>query len=157
MRIVGVTLIVSALLLFGCSSAPEQQQQPAQQPAAQQPGQKPEFVSVPEMKDVMDAMVMEQADILWKVTGPEDAPKDDDGWNKIDHAAIAMIETMKFLKVSHLAKNQDDWPKKADELVNACDQARQSIKERNADKLFEAGGAIEEACSSCHKVYYMEG
>src|SRR5262245_22866852 len=99
MRMVGITIILSALLLFGCSSAP-QQQQPAQTPAAQAPGQKPEFVSVPELKDVMEAMVMEQADVLWKVSGPEDAPKDDDGWHKIDHAAVAMIETMKLIKVS---------------------------------------------------------
>jgi hypothetical protein len=153
MRTAG-TLVIGALLLFGCSNAPQQPQQTTQ-PAAQ-PGEKPPFVSVPELKDVMDAMIMEQADVLWTVSGPEDAPKDDDGWHKLDHAAIAMIETTKFLQISHLAKDQGEWQNKANNLITAVNHARASIKDKNADKLFEAGGEIEEACSGCHKVYYME-
>jgi hypothetical protein len=163
MRIAGITAIVSALLLFGCSNAP---QQSAQQPIKKYKplskelgpdGLPKDFVSVPELKDVMDAMIMEQADVLWKVSGPEDAPKDDDGWHKIDHAAIAMIETAKFLQTGYLAKDQDEWLKRTNVLIDAANQARQSIKEKNADKLFEAGGAVEDACATCHKMYYVEG
>jgi hypothetical protein len=152
MRIVGIASIVSALLLFGCSSGPQQQQAAQQQPAGKKP-----FVSVPELKDVMNAMIMEQADMLWAVTGPEDAPKDDDGWRKLDYAAITMIETTKFYMISHLAKDQGEWQKQGQALIDAVTQAREAIKARDADKLLEVGGAMEGACSGCHKLYYTEG
>ncbi len=162
MKILALT-VFGALLLFGCSNAP---QQSAEQPVKKYKplskelgpdGLPKDFVSVPELKDVMDAMIMEQADVLWKVSGPEDAPKDEDGWRKIDHAAFAMIETAKFLQTSHLAKDQDEWVKQTNALMDAANTARQSIKEKNADKLFEAGGVLEETCATCHKMYYVEG
>ena len=155
--------VFTTLMLFGCTSGP--------QPAAEKPirkykplskqlkpdGTPLDFVSVPELKDVMDAMVMEQADVLWKVSGPEDAPKDDDGWHKIDHAAIAMIETAKFLQTGYLSKDDDEWVTRTKALIEAATACRQGIKEKNADKLFEAGGQLEESCASCHKMYYTEG
>ena len=162
MKILALTLR-SALLLFGCSTAPPQSTEPPvkkYKPLSKElgpDGLPKDFVSVPELKDVMDAMIMEQVDVLWKVSGPEDAPKDDDGWHKIDHAAIAMIETAKFLQLSHLAKDQDEWVKRTNAMMDAANLARQSIKEKNADKLFEAGGVVEESCASCHKMYYVEG
>ena len=165
MKTIGITVIVSALLLFGCSAPQPAQPATPPQPQADEAtkaynranGLPENFVSNPELKDVMDAMVMEQADVLWSVTGPEDQPKDDDGWHKIDHAAIAMIETMRFLQKSDLTKDQMEWQNRTKALIDAANQARASIKEKNADKLFEAGGAIEEACASCHKIYYVEG
>jgi hypothetical protein len=164
MKTLEMMIIGTVLLLSGCSNASQQTQQPArpqlteEQKAANKANGLPEnFVSDPELKDVMDAMVMEQADVLWSVSGPEDAPKDDDGWRKIDHAAIAMIETMKFLQNSNMTKDQGEWQNRAKAQIDAATRAREAIKERNADKLLEAGGNIEEACASCHKIYYAEG
>src|SRR5437870_9154466 len=163
MKNLGIT-VLSALLLFGCSSTPQTPQPPRQpqlteaQKAENLKNGLPEnFVSNPELKDVMDAMVMEQATILWSVSGPEDAPKDVDGWNKLDHAAIAMIETMKFLQKSNLTKDQGDWQNKSTVVIDVANKCRAAIKERNADKLFEIGGDLDEACAGCHKIYYAEG
>jgi hypothetical protein len=165
MKIVRISLIATALLMFGCSNNAQPANHQAAQPqlteeqkaANRANGLAENYVAVPELKDVMDAMIMEQADVLWSVSGPEDAPKDEDGWRKIDHAAIAMIETMKFLKKSHLTKDQGEWQTKSNQLIDAATKARQAIKEKNPDKLLEAGGDVEGACSSCHKLYYAEG
>jgi hypothetical protein len=164
MKSLGITAIVSALLVLGCTSQTSQTKQaPQPQLTAEQKAENlknglPEnFVSVPELKDVMDAMVMEQATILWSVSGPEDAPKDVDGWDKLDHAAIAMIETMKFLQKSNLTKDQGEWQNKSNMLIDVVNKARGAIKERNPDKLFEVGGEIDEGCAGCHKIYYAEG
>jgi len=163
MKSFAITIIGSALLLFGCSSKPQTQ---APQTPQLTPEQKAEnlknglpenFVSVPELKDVMDSMVMEQATILWSVSGPEDAPKDVDGWTKLDHAAIAMIETMKFLQKSNLTKDEGEWQNKSNNLIEVVNKARGAIHERNPDKLFEVGGELDEACAGCHKIYYAEG
>jgi hypothetical protein len=166
MKRLGIPVIVSALLLFGCSSsqtaqAPQQAPQPQlteEQKAENRKNGLPEnFVSVPELKDVMDAMVMEHAATLWSVSGPEDAPKDVDGWTKLDHAAVAMIETMKFLQKSNLTKDQGEWLNKSNTVIDVSNKAREAIKEKNADKLFEVGGELDEACAGCHKIYYAEG
>jgi hypothetical protein len=164
MKHFAVIFIASALFLNGCSTSPQPAQTPQQPQLSEEAkaanranGFVENFVSVPELKDIMDAMIMEQADILWSITGPEDAPKDVDGWRKIEHAAIGMAETMKFLKMSHLAKDQGEWQTRSDALIEAADKARAAIKERNPDKLLEVGGSIEASCSGCHKIYYTEG
>jgi hypothetical protein len=164
MKIVAVMLIASALFLTGCSTTPQPAQQPQQPQLSEEAkaanrakGFVENFVSVPELQDVMNAMIMEQADLLWSVTGPEDAPKDVDGWLKLEHAAIAMAETMKFVQTSHLAKDQGEWKNRSEALIEAANQARAAIKSRNADKLLEVGGNIESSCSGCHKIYYTEG
>jgi len=166
MKSLGIPVIASILLLFGCSNSqtpqtPQQSAQPQlteEQKAENRKNGLPEnFVSVPELKDVMDAMVMEHAATLWSVSGPEDAPKDVDGWTKLDHAAIAMIETMKFLQKSNLTKDQGEWLNKSNSIIDVSNKARAAIKEKNADKLFEVGGELDEACAGCHKIYYAEG
>ena len=166
MKSLGIPVIVSALLLFGCSStqtpqapqqAPQTQLTEEQKAENRKNGLPENFVSVPELKDVMEAMVMEQATTLWSVSGPEDAPKDVDGWTKLDHAAVAMIETMKFLQKSNLTKDQGEWLNKSNMVIDVSNKARTAIKEKNADKLFDVGGELDEACAGCHKIYYAEG
>ena len=63
---------------------------------------------------------------LWTVSGPEDAPKDVDGWTKLDHAAVAMIETMKFLQKSNLTKDQGEWLNKSNMVIDVSNKARSS-------------------------------
>jgi hypothetical protein len=165
MKTFGITVIAAVLLLFGCApqtpqapqTPPKPQLTEAQKEENRKNGLPEDFVSVPELKDVMDSMVMEQANVLWSVSGPEDAPKDVDGWTKLDHAAIAMIETMKFLQKSNLTKDQGDWQAKSNVVIDVSNKARQAIKEKNADKLFEVGGELDEGCAGCHKIYYAEG
>ena len=154
--------ILSTLLLFGCAGTPQQPEKPIRKykPLSKELGANglpKDFVDVPELKDVMESMVMEQATVLWKITGSDDSPKTDEGWESLDHAAIAMIETAKFLRVSDLSKDDEEWPKRLDGLVAAANAARAAIKERNGDKLFDVGGQLEEACATCHKQYYEEG
>jgi len=153
--------ILSAFLLFGCVSTPTQAEKPIRRykPLSKElnaQGLPKDFVDVPELKDVMESMVMQNAAILWKITGKEDSPVTDDGWEQLDYAAIAIIETTKFLRVSDLSKDDEEWPKRLDGLVAAITSAREAIKERDGDKLFDVGGQIEEACATCHKEYYVE-
>ena len=157
MRPVGLALIVSALL-FGCAN--QAPQQPAQETAATppQPGEKKDFVSVPELNDLMEAIVQEDADLLWKITGKEDSPKptDDDGWKRLEHAAVGIIEAGRFIQVSPLAKDQGDWQKKTQVMIDVATTMRKQIQARDGDALFMSGGDLEESCSGCHKQYYLE-
>lgn len=153
MRPLGLALTVTALFLLGCSSAP---QQTAQQ-ASQTPGNyRATWKSVPELQDVMDAMVEVNVEMLWNVGIEENAPKKDDDWHKLEHAAITLVETGKFIKSSHLAKDNPDWPKDADSFIASAEAARKAVQARNLEHLLTAGDALNEACLGCHNKYFED-
>ena len=155
MRTIGLFVAVT-MLMAGCSSAP-QQQEAHQAEASSTPGNyRATWKSVPELQDVMDAMVEVNAEILWNVAIEEKAPKNIDDWEALDHAAVTLIETGKFLKVSNLAKDNPDWPKDADTFIATVEAARAAVKQRNLEGLLRAGDFINEACSGCHNKYFED-
>ena len=156
MRTIGICFAVTALFFAGCSNAP-QQQGTQQAEASSTPGNyRATWKSVPELQDVMDAMIEVNAEALWNVAIEEMAPKNVDDWEKLDHAAVTLIETGKFLKVSNLAKDNPDWPKDADTFIAHVEAARAAVKERNLEKLLKAGDEINEACTGCHNKYFED-
>ena len=73
MRRTGLGLAATAVFLFGCSSGLQQ--------ASQTPGNyRATWKSVPELQDVMDAMVEVNAEILWNAALDEKAPKTGEDW-----------------------------------------------------------------------------
>ena len=154
MRTIGFVLVVTAGFLWGCSNAPKQA---AAQQATQTPGNyRATWKSVPELQDVMDAMVEVNAETLWNVAIDAQAPKTGEDWEKLDHAAVALIETGKLLKVSDLAKQNPDWPKDADRLIAHAQEARKAVQDRNLQGLLSAGDDINEACTTCHNRYFED-
>ena len=155
MRTIGLFFAIT-MLLAGCSTAP-QQQEAQQAEASSTPGNyRATWKSVPELQDVMDAMVEVNAEILWNVAIEEKAPKNIDDWEALDHAAVTLIETGKFLKVSNLAKENPDWPKDADTFISTVEAARAAVKQRNLEGLLKAGDNINEACTGCHNKYFED-
>ena len=149
MRRTGLGLAATAVFLFGCSSSPPQ--------ASQTPGNyRATWKSVPELQDVMDAMVEVNAEILWNAALDENAPKTGEDWEKLDHAAVSLIETGKLLKISQLAKDNPDWPKDADRFIAQAEAARKAVKDRNLPNLLSAGDEINEACTGCHNKYFED-
>ena len=156
MRTIEICLAVIVMLLTGCSNAPQQQDaQQAQDPET--PGSyRATWTSVPELQDVMDAMVEVNAETLWNVAIEDQAPKSADDWEKLDHAAVTLIETGKLLKVSNLAKQNPDWPKDADAFIATVEQARAAVKNKNLENLLSAGNDMNEACTNCHNRYFED-
>jgi PBP1b-binding outer membrane lipoprotein LpoB len=149
MRLFGITLIVITLLLTGCSAAPEQKAEdkaPAGPPAT--------FVSDPDLKDVMAAMIEMDAETIWNIGLDENAPKADEDWKKYEHAAIGLVQTSKLLMTSHLAKDQGKWKEESQKLVDTASVIRKAVNEKNRDAVIEAGNKMNDDCSSCHKLYF---
>jgi cytochrome c556 len=153
MRTIGLVLAAAAVFLLGCSGVPQEQAQESQQTLG---NYRATWKSVPELQDVMDAMVEVNAEALWNVAIEEQAPKTGEDWEKLDHAAITLIETGKFLKVSDLAKDNPDWPQDADRFIAQAQAARNAVKEKNLEQLLEAGNEINEACTGCHNKYFED-
>jgi PBP1b-binding outer membrane lipoprotein LpoB len=149
MRLFGITLIAVTLLLSNCSTAPEQKAEtkaPAGPPAT--------FVSDPDLKDVMAAMIEMDAETIWNIGLDENAPKTDEDWKKYEHAAIGLVQTSKLLMTSHLAKDQGKWKEESQKLVDTASVIRKAVNEKNRDAVIEAGNKMNDDCSSCHKLYF---
>jgi hypothetical protein len=106
-------------------------------------------------------------------------PESDEEWAALRRAAIAIIEGGNALMIpgrrvappgattefpayeylpdevaAKLAENPGAWDGFAQGLQAAAMDMLQSIEARDADKLSEFGAALDEACETCHSLYW---
>lgn len=112
----------------------------------------------------------------------EKAPKTDEEWAVVQHNALSLAEAANLLKVPgrHMslpeqanAKSQPDaaeltpaqieekvnrdrgaWDTKADALRVTATKAVAAAKAHDKDGILNVGEEIDNACESCHKVYW---
>jgi hypothetical protein len=109
----------------------------------------------------------------------ESAPKTDEEWTKVRHGAIALTEASNLLIVPgrHVARPGEKSetpgvelePSEMEALINkdipafrmrakalheAGLAAIQAIDNKDAQKLFDIGEQIDQACENCHKQYW---
>jgi hypothetical protein len=112
----------------------------------------------------------------------EKAPKTDEEWGKIEHSALILAEVANLLKTpdrkmsrpeeanaksqpdapeltpvqieEKVAKDRGAWAKKADGLQATAVKAMAAAKAHDKDGLLNVGEEIDNACESCHKVYW---
>ena len=107
------------------------------------------------------------------------APKTDEEWKKVRHGAVALMEAANLLVVPgrHVAKPGEKSetpgvelePSEMEALINkdvpafrmrakalhdAGYAALQAVDNKDAQKVFEVGEQIEQACENCHKQYW---
>lgn len=137
--------------------------------------------------EIMDAMVMSSAQILWDAVSVdvtekgtiEKIPKTDEDWEKVRWAAITLAEATNVISIpgrkiappGTKSENPDAelTPEQIQKLYDSefpafvahakvlnatAMQAVKAIDARNVDGLSEAGGAIDEACESCHLQFW---
>ena len=112
----------------------------------------------------------------------EKAPKTDEEWAVIEHSALSLAEAANLLKVPgrHMAlpeqantktapdapeltpaqieekvnKDRGAWDVKADALRVTATKAVAAAKAHDKDRILNVGEEIDNACESCHKVYW---
>jgi hypothetical protein len=112
----------------------------------------------------------------------EKAPKTDEEWAKIEGDALVLAEVANLLKMpgrhvalpeqanvtsqpgapeltpvqieEKIAKDRAAWEKKADALQSTAVKARAAAKAHDKDGLLNVGEEIDNACESCHLVYW---
>src|SRR5687767_6159524 len=69
--------------------------------------------------DIMDAMVMPPADVLWAAGIEDDAPRTDEAWAKVRRSAITLLEASDLLVLPgrHAVKADDKSPTPASQLT----------------------------------------
>lgn len=112
--------------------------------------------------------------------GPETkAPKNDEEWQVVRNSAITLIESVNLVLIPNrkiakageqakdpkaelnpdqiqalIDKDRASWVKLAKALQDSVGPALKAIDEKNVDALSNAGGAIDSACETCHKMYW---
>jgi hypothetical protein len=112
----------------------------------------------------------------------EKSPKTDDEWAKIEGDALMLAEVANLLKMpgrhvglpeqanqktvadapeltpaqieEKITKDRAAWEKKADALQATSVKARAAAKAHDKDALLTVGEEIDNACESCHLVYW---
>ena len=102
------------------------------------------------------------ADVIWqsvktvvtRAGAKEFRPRTDAEWAQVLHAAASVTEAGNLLMMAPRARDSGNWMKAAPALVDGGSDALQAAQARNADKLFDAGATLYEACNACHRQYY---
>src|SRR6266508_1368642 len=174
--------IGSLLVASGCQS--QQAAAPATTPATPaSPDYTPTATIKDLMQSVVDPnadVVWLSVTTVQSAKGTIDsAPKTDEEWTKVRHGAIALMEAANLLIVPgrHVAKpgEKSDTPgvelepsemevlinkdvpafrMRAKALHDAGLAAVQAVDNKDAQKVFEVGEQIEQACENCHKQYW---
>jgi cytochrome c556 len=143
MRTIHLVVVASALLLWGCSGAPE----PTPQAEAPQPAFKP----VGTVMQIMEAVIIPSSNAIWNV--PAEAPKNDEEWASVRNSALALAEAGNLLMIGDRAKDQDAWMKAAQTLVAAGTTAFRAAEAKDVDAIMAAGDEIYNSCEGCHMQY----
>ena len=143
MRTVFFFLLASILLLSGCADAPP----PPQPSATPQPTFKPVGTNL----QLMQAIVIPAADIVWAVGAA--APKNDEEWTRVRNNALLLAEAGNLLMIGDRAKDQDAWMKASQVLVDSGTAAFRAAEAKNVEGVMMAGDEIYNSCEGCHMKY----
>ena len=147
MRTILLLVPLGAVSAFGCSPAPG-----------------PPFKPVADVQQLMEMMVDPAADLVWDAVGTvitaEErnhwSPQTDEEWTAVRNSALVLMESGNLLMIGSRAKDQGDWIKASQAMVDAATVAFRAAEAKNVDALIEAGDQIYATCEGCHS-RYLEG
>ncbi|MDE0006680.1 MAG: hypothetical protein OXS50_00170 [Gammaproteobacteria bacterium] len=119
---------------------------------------------VGDMKETMDWVLDPAADVIWGFAGfvttaegeIDLAPKDDEDWARVKHAAWVLAESGNLLMVPGLAEEGADWLEYSQGLRTMGGRLIEIAEAQDPEALFEAGGHLYNICLACHQAYARE-
>jgi hypothetical protein len=149
MRHVAGLVLTGALLTSGCDHAP--------------PAAPPPLRPIADVKQLMTSIVEPAADVYWDAVGTiEDAkgivqiaPDTDEEWGAVRNSAYVLAESGNLLMMTGRAKDNDEWMKLSQALVDVGQRAIQAAESKNPKAVFDVGADVYEACVACHAKYAL--
>ena len=113
----------------------------------------------------MASIIEPAADKYWDAVGSivdakgvvEIAPKTDEEWKAVRNNALVFTEGGNLLMMSGRAKDNGDWIKFSQALVNVGQRAINAAESKNAKAVFDVGAEVYDACVHCHSKYIVPG
>ena len=151
-------LLATATLLFAAAlmSAQCRSTAPADAPGGE--GAEPQFKTVATTDQVMDAIIIPNAQAIWDAIVYVDgklvsAPKTDDDWYNLQMNAYAVAEAGNLLKIGQRVKDNGDWVKFSTALTDSSMEAVRAAEKKDLEALLKAGGNVYNVCTDCHRQY----
>jgi len=135
---VGFALLVSGTFLSA-------QQKPAAKPASSP------FKIAANVQQVMTAITIPASDAIFGAAS--DTPKTDGAWQALQNNALVLAESGNLLMIPGRAKDNQEWVKQSQAMIDAAMIAFNAAAAKNADKLADAGDKIYATCETCHNKY----
>lgn len=113
------------------------------------------------VQQVMNWIIDPNADVIWESVGTiiteqgrqELQPKTDEDWAAVRNSAAVLVESGNALMLDGRAFDREEWMRAARGMSDAATTAIEAAEAKDVDALFDAGGAIYEACTACHAQY----
>lgn len=145
-------LVGLALLAASCGASPE----PEPTPSAFQP--------VADVRLLMEAILDPHADQIWDAVGAditvegteEFQPTTAEEWIAVRNSAYTLAESGNLLMMESRARDDGEWMRLSQALVDASMLAARASEARDPDGLFEAGTTIYSVCTNCHAKYWVD-
>lgn len=149
MRTIHGLMLAGALLITGCAA----EEEPAGPPIDMRHT----------TRDLMAGMIDASADALWDAVGTiwdENGenywePETDEEWLAVTGAAMTLIESGNLLMLGNRARDTDQWYAYSQDMIDAAAVALEAAQARDADRIFDSGEVVYNACNNCHNIYWI--
>lgn len=129
--------------------------------ACEPPSQPAPFREAVELTELMVHVIEPAAEVYWDSVGTimdadgthEIAPADVNEWIAVENAAATIAESGNLLLIPGRRMDDPRWTAFSQGLIAAGRTALMAADSRDAEAVFDAGGAVYMVCASCHEVF----
>jgi len=113
---------------------------------------------------LMANMVDPAADLVWDAVGTMvDAegehhwePETEEEWISVRYGAMSIIESGNLLMMSTRARDQDQWIRLSEGMMDAATEMFRAAENEDADLVFDLGEKVYNSCNNCHMLYWVD-
>jgi len=124
----------------------------------------PPFRNDATVRMLMANLVDPAADLVWDAVGTIiDAdgenhwePETEEDWISVRYGAMSMMEAGNLLMVESRARDQDQWIRFSEGMMDAAQLMFQAAEAEDAEEVFALGETVYNSCNNCHQLYWVD-
>jgi len=142
-----ILLVPISMILAGCAATP-----PPDAPEAETPAFRPAV----NVNDVMVSVVDHNSHILWNLSEPKKAPKNDADWHALEHASVTLAAAGSMIVMGGSGPDDakwaadPEWRRLAQNMTDAALKAKLAVDSKNPAGVLSAGDDLVATCETCH-------
>lgn len=124
----------------------------------------PPYDPVADVRQLMVSILEPAAETYWDAVGwvldfegtHEIVPRSPEEWEAVRNAAYVMAESGNLLMMEGRSLDDDAWIAMSGAMIASGRRAIEAAEAEDAMAVFDVGGEVYAACTSCHAVYAQE-